>query len=330
MNNQSDAQNTLNGEAPQVTSDESAIAVPPPSISLEVAVPAAQVPVNTEAAIIVTQQPATNGTPLARPQPPTDVVKPRKQPWFRSHITGMMAIIIVLAALDIWIAAFQPALRLLIWLCYLVLLFSFIFILGHGIKGKWRGALIDSRNKISLSRLQTILWTVLILSAFLATAQSNISLVGPLKGMQIALPQQLWLLMGISVTSLIGTPLIQSYKKDNDKASDQTINTPQTMNQGVMIVNKDDDSARWSDMFKGEEIGNQNTLDLGKVQMFCFTILLIFAYALALGTLLSGPATAINTFPPIDNSIVALLGISHVGYLGTKATPHTPTIAPSQ
>ena len=199
---------------------------------------------------------------------------------------------------------------------------AFILILGKGTTDKWRGALIDERNKISLSRLQSVLWTVVVLSAFLATAITNIKVVGSLLGLQIALPEQLWLLMGISITSLIGTPLIHNYKQDKAPPATQQVNTPQVENKGILTVNKNSDAAQWQDMFRGEELGNQDSLDLGKVQMFCFTILLVFAYAVALGTLFNGSQQAISTFPAFDDSVIALLAISHIGYLANKAIPH--------
>lgn len=325
MEDQLGAQQPLNGETLQAVLDAPAVVGLTQSTGSGVAA--------------IPQQSVINGATTTRVGQPPNSVTPQKRRWYTSHITAMVVITGVLAGIDIWITTSQPALRLVVWLCYVVLLLSFIALLGHGIKGRWSGALIDNRNKISLSRLQTVLWTVLVLSAFLTAAQTNISFVGPLKGMQIALPEQLWMLMGISVASLIGTPLIQSYKKDNDKiAVAKTVASPtedqdgqgvdkddssHTKLEGVMVVNTNDKFARWSDMFKGEEKGNQDVLDLGKVQMFCFTILLILAYAIALGFLFNDSARAISTFPPIDTTVVALLGVSHIGYLGNKATPHT-------
>ena len=216
-----------------------------------------------------------------------------------------------------------PTQRLLIWLGYLALLFAFILIIGNGITGKWSGALIDDRNKISLSRLQSVLWTVLVLSAFLTAALTNINFVGAIAGLQIALPQQLWILMGISLSSLIGTPLIHNYKKDKDLPPDQQVDNDRVESKGLMMVNKNKNFAQWRDLFCGEDVGNRNNLDLGKVQMFCFTLLLVFAYAVALGALFNSPTHAITVFPALDDSVIALLGISHIGYLANKAVPHT-------
>ena len=48
------------------------------------------------------------------------------------------------------------------WLVSMALLVAFIVLAGRRIVGRWRGAFIDERNKISLSRFQTVVWTVLI------------------------------------------------------------------------------------------------------------------------------------------------------------------------
>jgi hypothetical protein len=70
-----------------------------------------------------------------------------------------------------------PDARLAAWLGTMAFLIAFTVIAGKFITGYWRGALIDDRNQISLSRLQLAVWTVLILSAYLEAALSNVRLV---------------------------------------------------------------------------------------------------------------------------------------------------------
>lgn len=63
---------------------------------------------------------------------------------------------------------------------------------------------------------------------------------------------------------------------------------------------------------------------MSKVQMFFFTIIIILAYAAALGTMFgTARPTGIDAFPALNESVVALLGISQAGYLTYKAVPHT-------
>jgi hypothetical protein len=80
--------------------------------------------------------------------------------------------------------------------------------------------------------------------------------------------------------------------------------------------------ARLADLFQGDEIGNAAHLDLGKVQMLFFTLILVLAYGVALANLFT-KATPIVMLPALDGGMVALLGISHAGYLLNKAVPHS-------
>lgn len=213
-------------------------------------------------------------------------------------------------------------LRLLAWLINLVLFFVFIIFVGDGVTGKMSGLLIDDRKKISLSRMQTIGWTVLVLSAFITAALTNISKVGPFNALNIGIPQTLWLLLGISTTSLIGSPLIIGVKK---KQPDQTQPNPDKTTDGPIVSNTNIKQARWSDIFKGEEVSNENLLDLGKVQMFYFTVLIVFAYGVMLALIFNNPNQAvISGFPDPNTAVAGLLGLSQGAYLVNKAIPRTP------
>ena len=254
--------------------------------------------------------------------------------WTGKHT--FLLLLIIIAILPVGLLSLVTY-RLYTWLVFLILLTVFAVIAGHGVTGMWRGLLIDERNKMSLSRLQMILWTVLILSGFLTVALANI-VAGVENPLSISIPEELWLLMGISTASLVGSPLILSTKKvkePKEEEQDQTINSmaaeegvsPENIkskvtNKGQVIVNKDPKEARLSDLFKGEETGNAAQLDLGKIQMFYFTLILVLAYAVALGDLLCGTGK-IDAFPVLSASMVALLGISHAGYLTNKAIPHS-------
>ena len=103
------------------------------------------------------------------------------------------------------------------------------------------------------------------------------------------------------------------------------VDTKKLASKGQIVVNTALEGARWSDLFKGEESGNAAQLDLSKVQMFFFTLILVLAYAVALGTALTGAEAKIDNFPALDPGMVALLGISHAGYLVHKAVPHSQT-----
>ena len=73
--------------------------------------------------------------------------------WRGWHTVSLLAILVVFIAIEVLAA---PSQRFSAWLIIMALLISFALIAGHGITGHWLGLLIDSRNKISLSRLQMV------------------------------------------------------------------------------------------------------------------------------------------------------------------------------
>ncbi len=259
----------------------------------------------------------------------------------RKVVESVLLLLIILAsALIGWLwkaPSTKPSQAITIWMINLLLLVAFTVIAGHIITGFYRGVLIDSSNKISLSRLQMILWTALILSGFLVAVLINVHIgrPGPLS---IELDAHLWALMGISTASLVGSPLIKNSKRSerrNEAAetkakavmADHGIDTAGVKAEGKILVNETPEKASWTDIFKGEESGNGAYLDLGKIQMFFFTLILWSTYAVALGVQLRNGVAAgqgISAFPDVDASMAALLGISHAAYLANKAAPHTP------
>lgn len=267
--------------------------------------------------------------------------------WTSWHTTALLAII---AAMIIFSIIIPKKYIEYTWLLNMVLMTVFVGIAGLGINGRLSGVLIDSRNRWNLSRLQTILWTILILSAFFTIAIWNI-LNKSADPLAIQLHEELWFLMGISTTSLVGSPLIISGKKekkaDPEEKKNQFVmvaqqrgvkidpktfkimdNKPETTSmtaQGQVACNAKLEDAGISDLFKGEETGNVAYLDLGRIQMLYFTVITIMTYAVMIFNLLHGVKTGakIDTFPALSSSLIALLAISHGGYLAHKAVSHS-------
>jgi hypothetical protein len=335
--------------------------------------------------------------------------------------------------------------------------------------GRFDGALIDARNKISLSRLQLILWTVVILSAWVTLAlhrvlplfqgrllASDAQLVEQVAGLlageeepgeaeiqraaaiieqitgadvtlpteetagdppppdlydalAIGFPPEVLLALGISLTSLAGAGLIKTNQAANedgraqevaaaraekarDRAEVMTTNLESLSQEATLeamtvgqLESLDPDApapsqaeldaaqarlraledelkaarmattraekradeleaaqaeavgelhahtslgdARWSDMLRGDTIANFQFADLGKIQMFFFTAILVFAYATLIWSLMSMPQAAqiiqiapSMSLPAFSDSLVLTLALSHGGYLATKTT----------
>jgi hypothetical protein len=320
----------------------------------------------------------------ANPDPPSN--------WTRNHTAGCLA-----AVAAIVVVALAGAPPVISWLLYLLLMATFTAIVADGITDSRAGILIDERNRMSLSRLQMALWSLIVISAFLAAAISNIRGNAPLP-LNIGIPEAVWLLMGISTTSLVGGPLVLSAKR----ATPQTIGPPTTpvtpaapappleamatgptapvappppipvtasrkplpvtaaavlraqgedptrmSVDGSVVVRHSVSDASWADLFKGDEVGDITTLDLAKIQMFFFTVVLVISYGIALAAKFlaidaarreMGPeivATApgspgkttspdprlFDQFPPLDLGFVTILGISNAGFLVNRAIP---------
>jgi hypothetical protein len=217
-------------------------------------------------------------------------------------ILGVLVVAIPLVGL-------LPAAIVARWALTAALIVAFLMTVGRIETGRFLGFLIDPSNKVSLSRLQLVGWTVLIISAYSTAALWNVihEAADPLA---IAIPPQVWALMGISVASFIGSPIVKSNKRAAGKMAD----------------NAAPEQARSTDIFKAEEVGAENTVDLGKVQMFLFSLIVFVAYGVALGALLldnAGRNAVVQEFPGLSEGMLALLGLSHTGYLAAKAVPQT-------
>lgn len=226
------------------------------------------------------------------------------------------------------------------YIALMVLMLVFMITVGVRISGRPAGILINERNLVTLARFQMVLWTLIILSAYLAAA------IGRIKGrysdaLGIKLYPELWALLGISTTSLIGTPLIQSSKQTQNPKPEELAKAETALTakgeaetkeeiaknaQGVLYANADIKDAAFSDMFEGDEVGNTAYVDVAKVQMFFFTMVAALSYGMELFKWTStNDGNLLINFPVVSPGLVAILGISHAGFLVSKSTTHTPT-----
>lgn len=269
------------------------------------------------------------------------------------------------------------------WPAVIILLVGFFLVLGVSITTRPLGILVTEQNVMSLSRFQTALWTVIVVSALLVIAiarlehplqpGTNGELPDPLN---ITLGTHLLALLGISATALVGSPLIAATKKSKTpdanvaqttaqelvrtgnvpasvtaaappppaiptapppaaagpSAQDQAVTTSITQNaEGILYKNPTINDASFSDMFEGDEVGNTAHVDLGKVQMFYFTLVVAVAYVAALWKVISDGNllyAANFSFPAFSEGMVGLLGISNASYLAYKGVDHTKKTGP--
>lgn len=261
-------------------------------------------------------------------------VDPAGRAWEGPHMWSLLGILLAIIAVSLFIPGKG---RIGAWILNLGLMTGFMVVSGHAVTGLKRGFLLNSYNRFSISRLQMIGWTLIVFSAFLTAALYNIRL-GVDNPLNIEIPDQLWILMGISTASAIGAPAIQRTKskkkgdkKDFDKTSKQlanggqaTIEKPQRgKDPDILVRNESREDSRWRELFQGDEAGNAASLDLGKLQMFFITFIIVFAYAVSLGKIFASNTAFVGALPDVNESMTVLLGISHTGYLANKAVTHS-------
>lgn len=218
----------------------------------------------------------------------------------------------------------------LVWRRILLVMAAFIILSSWLITGNpLFGWLVNEQNRISLSRLQMFLWTVVILSAFMTAVFANLKFGHINKAIDILIPQELWVAMGISTASLVGTGLILENKKDKHP---KKVELKQVQGRNGLLVTKEKPSLL--DLIRGEEISNNKTIDPTRLQNLFFTFVLVGVYMANLSALFAKVATTevselvkdlpIGAFPELGASTVTLLTISHAGYLVAKAIDKEP------
>ena len=127
----------------------------------------------------------------------------------------------------------------------------------------------------------------------------------------------------LEVTKKINNEKTAVEKQLNDAQGELDIRK----DQGLLVVASE---PRFTDIFYGDQEGDAQFIDLGKVQMFFITVSILLAYGAAIGaiiqntTLITAPLGV--DFPGFSSSMTTLLGISHAGYLAVK-TPDRPLSA---
>ena len=226
------------------------------------------------------------------------------------------------------------------WVCVLILMAVFVLLTGKTLTGRGLGVLINERNLMSLSRLQLIIWTVLIVSGFFVIAVMRMKAAEVDQPLSIGIDWHIWTLLGMSATSFVGTPLLYGNKmaeepRDPAKLEETTAShfADETPGQvaanrcGILYANSSIADARFTDMFQGDELANTHLVDVAKLQMFFFTIVVAMAYGMQLFQLIAyGDLKQCNVhLPELQDGLLALMGVSHAGYLGSKGVDRTAT-----
>lgn len=221
------------------------------------------------------------------------------------------------------------------WLLCLLGLFLLFVFAGIQIRDRWAGALIDERNRFSLSRLQVSLWTSLILSGLYVVFIANVLRSdAKFDSLKIDLDPNLLMLMGLSIASFVSVPMVLNLKTVKpssadalDKANSTLVDAQQLSSPiaavGRLAVKRAPVDARFADLFRGEDVANSTTVDLPKAQMLIMTLVVVLAYGATVLSLLGRGDWLLDHLPKLSETVLLLVLISHGGYLGGKLMPST-------
>lgn len=227
------------------------------------------------------------------------------------------------------------------WYWLMGLFVLVLAVIGKVMCGTWKGVFVDERNVMSLSRVQMVAWSNLVLTAVLALVVQNIQVTNgaclgdAAHGCVPDIPQQLWLLMGFSTATLVASPVLLS---NSGAAMPDEHKTQQTAGglleqgydkdaqdfSGPLYRNKRPEDARWSDLITGEQLSNCLHLDLPRLQMCFFTLVALLIYAALLHEQMMS-SVLYKGLPDLSNGLLAIIAISHSGYLVSKASQNSTT-----
>jgi hypothetical protein len=233
---------------------------------------------------------------------------------------------------------------------------------GTARKSYFLGALIDERNRISLSRLQQLAWTVVLFGGFTVLGLFNIALLAgyvrdldqgeavqaavastgaaqEFWGFFPSMDPSLWAVLGITV---LVSPYLSRRIVQAKEVNAGGVDVRDVQVRGVVPEKLERKAtpaeASWSDLFTGEGEASADVVDVSRLQHLVITLLLLGGYIVLLveyvrsldgtGILLAAltGAPLFAAMPPIDATFVGLLALSHAGYLAFKALPSgTPT-----
>jgi len=149
----------------------------------------------------------------------------------------------------------------------------------------WDLIITTEDERYSLSRLQLYLWTIFVIIGYVAVCSAG-------RAFQI-IPPNLSLLIGINVAAAVTSTGITYW--------------------GKVAWQK---SAKGPDFVKDIFFEAETSLDLPRTQMFVWTMVSLTVFTVALVETIR---TGDPKLPEIPNGLVALMGLSHGAYLGTKA-----------
>lgn len=167
-------------------------------------------------------------------------------------------------------------------------------IFSRGGRGMLSGLLVGKDNRLSLSKFQGVIWTLVAITSFITLKMVDIYCGVPIN---TEIPPNLLVLLGMNATTLVLAKGITSYS---------------TARGNLKITSV---SSSVSDLYMADD--NKNP-DLIKFQMLCWTVVALVVYFINFFSQCGGEVTSAG-FPDIDGSLLYLMVIGQGVYLGDKA-----------
>lgn len=182
--------------------------------------------------------------------------------------------------------------------------------------GMWIGILVDERLRFSLTKLQMVLWTLVFLSLLSAVFLARLLDGDPSDALQITVPQEILILVGISASSAVLTTAVKSPRTDmiRNQAMHLMSASPQASASGVIMGMP----SHFSQVFlveQGEAM--DKVVDVTKFQNFFLTVIAVGAYVVMAASQLAGTASPAG-LPGFSQDLLWFIGISHAAYVGGK------------
>jgi hypothetical protein len=192
------------------------------------------------------------------------------------------------------------------WIAAAIGIVIFGAVPGVVIRRSLLGILIDNRGRYSLSQLQLVLWTIVVLS--LAVGFFCERLLGKVEDpLGFRIPDEVLTVLGISLGSAAGALGIKAAKD--------------AVRKEFVAASDPEHPPRLIQIFTVEEgkLADQ-VIDVAKFQNFWITLLLLVAYVvLAIDYIRdAGTPAELTSLPGFSGPFPVLLGISHAGYLAGK------------
>jgi hypothetical protein len=172
---------------------------------------------------------------------------------------------------------------------------------------------IDFRGRYSLTRFQISMWTIIVISLFSGVFFARLfgKIPSPL---DITIPKELLILMGISMGSTATSEAIKAGKDIKDKKGEYIARVPKEPKQGSP-------KAKFAQVYLAEEgeAGREEAIDITKFQNFLLTFIVLIAYvAAAIAFIAKTKVSCLTALPGLDGTMLTLIGISHAGYIAGK------------